>query len=225
MTLTSRTLTSLAPLLVIRTCCTLITNDRLDLSPVPAASCKSKRQALKFCRINSLNRVAVLFGAKREKGVGGSKTTDILIGRRKVEKEGVIEWERERKGGRKRERETKKHYLILVIVVYLINASHSFRARLEFRGEEETLEGKSKEGCFKGVKCETCSVVHVYYRVSWWNWVIVRGEGRKGGRKGRGCREILEALRFFFLRFDAKWIFRAMSFSGRVIFYFFLVTK
>lgn len=32
----------------------------------------------------------------------------------------------------------------------------------------------------------------------------MRGEGRKGGRKGRGCREILEALRFFFLRFDAK---------------------
>lgn len=98
--------------------------------------------------------------------MGGSKTTDdALIGRRKVEKEGVIEREEGRE--EKRERETKKHYLILVIVVYLINASHSFRARLEFRGEEETLEGKSKEGCFKGVKCETCSVVHVYYRVSW----------------------------------------------------------
>lgn len=69
---------------------------------------------------------------------------------------------REREGEEKR---GTKHYLILVIVVCLINASHSFRARLEFRGEE-TLEGKSKEGCFKGVKCETCSV-HVYYRVSW----------------------------------------------------------
>lgn len=26
----------------------------------------------------------------------------------------------------------------------------------------------------------------------------MRGEGKKEGRKGRGCREILEALRFFF---------------------------
>lgn len=31
----------------------------------------------------------------------------------------------------------------------------------------------------------------------------MRGEGRKEGRKRRGCREIHEALRFFF-RFDAK---------------------
>lgn len=72
---------------------------------MPAASCKSKRQALKFCRINSLNRVAVLFGAKREKGVGGSKTTDILIGRRKVEKEGVIEREEGREEKRERDQE------------------------------------------------------------------------------------------------------------------------
>lgn len=70
--------------------------------------------------------------------MGGSKTTNALIGRRKVEKEGVIKREEGRE--EKRERETKKHYLILVIVVYLINASHSFRARLEFRGEEETKE-------------------------------------------------------------------------------------
>lgn len=61
--------------------------------------------------------------------------------------------ERERETEIKRGREEKratKHYLILVIVVYLINASHSFRARLEFRRGGDASKERARRVVSRG---------------------------------------------------------------------------
>ena len=160
---------------------------------MPAASCKSKRRALKFsvALIHQTPFALCLpssFALFRSRAA--QETRD--EGWRSLDTRAGTQW----LSRRERRERLGERCLILVIVVFLINATHLFRGlplRISARGVVSSERTRRFEGARVTERARG-------------SWEIVSGAQRK-----MSCN-IFE-LGVLFLRFDVKWILREMNFN------------